>query len=296
MKDIIWALGLALIFSCTHRNPEEIIKLVDEQIYYPQKQGLNSLICDVHSPYIDEMFSRLKESYKGSEKILNQLDVKIEFYWRKGYGSQYVIRGIPRQLSNLRTSIKEVFKGTDILIIPPTEQEQFRGYKSTLSKKRGKIEIIGEDPNPKSELRKYCIVVEPKSWLIVQRKFYTKKFISYSTPRFALWKGKRYTTRIDTIQHIEGSEDFRSWVKLEYQELGGFWLVSKITYKFELAPSGKRVAGPVEIDFTNCRINPPIPIDRFEKGKMVFVEPEKPITIPVPQEKEKPIPKEENRY
>jgi len=273
MKRCLIFLIIILIFSCTPRDPEKVLQLVDEKIYYPSRAGLKSLICQANSPYIDEMFSRLKAQYPESNKILDQIKPEVKFYWRKGYGSQFEVRGIPAQLSALRSSVLQVFKGTDILIVPPTEAKQFEGLHLSLKKEKGKIEIMGTNPFPKKELYQYNLVVEPDSWLIVERKFFGKDFISYSRPHYQLWKGKRYPTRIDTLQDREEGEDFKSWVKLEYQEIEGFWLVKKLTYKFELAEGGARVVGPVEINLADCQINPPVSPDRFKQGKFKFINP-----------------------
>jgi len=274
MKKCLILAVVFLIFSCTPRDPKEVLRRVDEKIYYPSQAGLKSLICQVSSPYIEEMFERLRSEEPRGEKFLSKIKVEVKFYWRKGYGSQFEVRGIPAQLSALRSSVLQVFKGTDILIIPPTETEQFEGFHLSLKKEKGKIEIMGTNPSPEKGLYQYNLVVEPGSWLIVERRFFGKGFISYSRPHYQLWKGKRYLVRIDTLQDREEGEDFRSWVKLEYQEIEGFWLVKKLTYKFEVASTGERVVGPVEIILTDCLINPPVLPERFKEGKIKFVNPE----------------------
>lgn len=289
LKILAPALALLLIFSCTPKDPGEVIKRVDAKIYYPDKAGLSSLYCQVTSPYIAEMFSRLKNDIPGSERILDQIKLDITYYWRGDSGSKFLIKGVPEELSALRRSIYEVFNGTDILIMPPSEEKQFEAFTLSLLKEKGKLEVSGVNPDRDSDFREYHLVVNPKDWMILQRRFVAKNFASNSVPAFELYKGKRYPVKIETVQDAKDGPGFKSLVEISYQELGGYWLVKKLTYSFTMADTGEKAVGPVELNFENCRINPLLSPDFFKDGKVKFESPEPGARlIPQPQ---KPEPK-----
>lgn len=273
-KYLILAALVVLSAGCTPNDPREVLKRVDERIYYPQRSGLQSLSCKVSSPYIGEMFERLAEQVPESKEMLDSLKIETFFYWRSGYGSKFVIGGIPDALPDLRTTVSEVFQGTEILIIPPTEQEQFSNFHTTLQKPGGNLLVVGKNPDLQSDFVQYDLMVKPRSWLITGRKFYGKGFVSDSKPYFESWKGKRYMTRIETVNEQGSEASFRNLVEMEYQEVEGFWLLKKMTYTYTRLRTGEKMIGPVELNFSNYRINQGINIDLFKGGKIMFLNPE----------------------
>jgi len=292
MKKWLWFAALLISAAgCTPSDPKEVLKRVDDRIYYPEQSGLKSLSCRVSSPYIGEMFSRLAQQVPGSREMLDALKVETYFYWRAGYGSKFVIAGIPDSLPDLRNSVSEVFQGTEILIMPSTEQEQFSSFNLSLQKENGKLTVVGKNPDPQSDFVQYDLMVKPRSWLITGRKFYSKGSVSDSRPYFEVWKGKCCMTRIETV-HEEGSEaSFRSLVEMEYQEAGGYRLLKKMTYTYTKLSTGDKMIGPVELDFSDYKINQGINIDLFKGGKIMFLNPEpSPQAAPGPQTPEKRAP------
>jgi hypothetical protein len=293
MKISVLAWALTLVFSCTPKDPKEVIKRVDDKIYYPERTSLLSVSCQVQTPYLGEMFGRLKKDVPGSEKILDQLKIDISYFWRNSKEGKYIINGVPGELSALRTSISEVFKGTDILVMPPSEQKQFEPFTLSLQKENDKLVVTGINPDKKSDFAEYYLTVNPKNWMVLERKFVSKEFISRSTPYFDTWKDKRYVVKIETTQDLkEKSEEetgFQSLVEVSYQEVDGYRLVKTLTYRFTKPGTGEKVVGPVELNFENCKINPTTPREFSMPGKVVFTEPQNaPRMIPEPQ---KPIKK-----
>jgi len=271
-KTVIAVLALALATGCVPKDPKEVVRRVDEKIYYPAKNGLLSFSCRVQSPYVEEMFSRLRESVEGSAEVLDPLKVETRFYWRAGYGGKFLIKGIPDELYQLQNSVGQVFEGTDIVIMPITEQSQFDHFRVTLERERGRLTVVGKDSDPKSTFPQYDLVVEPRSWLIVERRFYGGTFVSVSKPYFQSWKGLRYPVKIETV-HDEGEMSYRSLVEMQYQEIKGHLLLDKMTYTFE-KPDGQKMVGPVRLFFSEFELNPNIPPDFFQGGKISFFNPE----------------------
>jgi len=302
---------LILVYSCTPKDPAEVLKRVDAKIYYPDQTGMSSLSCQVQTPYVAEMFDRLDKDVPGSAKILNQLKVEIVYYWGKDKGGKYFIIGVPAELSALLTSIKEVVSGTDILIMPPTEQKQFEPFKLSLQKDQQKLVLVGVNQDQNSEFREYHLTVNPRGWMILERKFVGKRFVSNSTLAFEDWKGKRFPVKIETVQEITEKDqskeepEFRSLVEISYQEVDGYRLVKNLTYRFTKLDTGEKVIGPVELNFENCKINPSLPAEFSKPGKVVFIgpvneprmipEPVKPVKkSPEPKAKAKPSGKSKN--
>jgi len=300
LKVSVLAWTLVMICSCTPKDPAEVLKRVDAKIYYPDKAGMTSLSCQVQTPYLAEMFDRLNTAVPGSEKILDQLKVEIVYYWGIGNGGKYSIKGVPGELSALQNSIREVVNGTDILVMPPSEQKQFEPFKLSLRKDDKKLVVVGVNPDQNSEFREYHLTVNPRDWMILQRKFVGRNFVSNSTLSFEVWKGKRSPVKIETLQEITkkdpGQEepDFKSLVEISYQELEGYRLVKRLTYSFSRPDTGEKVVGPVELDFENCRINAKLPPDFSKQPAVIFMETEdRSRLIPEPQKpvKKSPEPK-----
>lgn len=284
--------------ACAPKDPKEVLARVDERIYYPQNDGLTGLFCQVDSPYIREMFDRIKQEYPASKEFLDQLEVEVRFYWKKGAGARFVIKGLPKEPPALRESVWHIFKGTDILVIPPTEQEQFEGLLVSLKKTKGKLELLGINPDPKSDLRQYDLVLAPRKWLPVLRRFYGNGYVSFSRLEYQIWRGKRSLVKIDTFKDTDADTDFQTQVELEYQEIKGFRLVKRIFYQTGMAKTGNIFVGPIELIFEDCITNPPMPIDVFATGEEVsFTDPE---VSPapgstIPREKAQTLPSEKPR-
>jgi hypothetical protein len=170
--------------------------------------------------------------------------------------------------------VTEVYKGTEILIIPPTEKEQFSDFTISMVKENGKLNLTGKNKNPGAEFAQYDLIVDPKKWLVVERRYHGKNFVSSSISQFENFKGKRYPVKIETVNNEDAAASFKSLVEMEYQEIEGYWLVKKITYRFDKLNTGEKITGPVELDFSDCRINPTINPETFKGEKIIFVTPE----------------------
>jgi len=289
MKKAFWlAVSLGLVFSCTPKDPEKVVKLVDSRIYYPQSQGLSSLSCKLSSPYIYEMFAKIAQNRPGSEQIFEDVKINVTYYWSSGYGSKFIVEGLPDYLPSLKEPISMVFlgpsgeqgQGVEIFIIPQTEKDQLAPFKLSLKKEKGKLTVVGTSPDPDAGFRQYDLVVDPKNWLILERVYYFKQGVSYFTPKFEIRNNKRYLVRMDGLLD-QGEEKFRFLAEMDYQDLQGFWLVKNLTYGFTKADTGEKVIGPVQIDFDNCKINPFISPQIFKGGRIEFLEvkPEGPAII-----------------
>jgi hypothetical protein len=281
MKKIILALAVLWVCGCTPKDPKEVIARVDGKIYYPQQAGMKSLRCRADTPYIGEMFDRLKKGKSEYGEILDRLPVETRFYWHSSYGSRFVISGLPKELPQLRGSIAKVFRGTDILIVPTTEKDQLDNFALSLSKVAEGLLLTGTNPKPEQELQKYELTVTKRKYLVLERKYYSRSGISYSRPGYEVWKGKRYLTRIETLMDNLRGNDLSSKVELEYSEVEGYWLVKKIRYSFAIAPSGERVIGPVEVSLEDCKINPPMASEIFKGDEVRFIDPQ---VLPLPGE------------
>jgi len=273
MKRTLSIFLLLLFSACIPREPKEVLSRVDKKIYYPQREGLSGLFCQVESPYIDEMFNRIEQSMPQSKVILDQIKIQVRFYWKNGMGARFVIIGIPKELPALQDSVARIFKGTEILVVPPTELEQFEGLSVSMKKNDDNLELIGVNPDPKAELKEYHLLINPWKYLPLERRFVGEGYVSYSKLFYKTRKGHRYLTRIETLQDLNQGADFKNLVELDYKEQNGFWLVSRMVYKTIVAETGKPVVGPVELIFTDCNTNGPMPVDIFTKGKIQFMEP-----------------------
>ncbi len=281
MKKIIIALAVLWICGCTPKDPKEVIARVDGKIYYPQQAGMKSLRCRAQSPYLKEMFDALKKAKPEHGEVLDRLQVETRFYWAQSYGPRFVIEGLPKQLPQLRNLIGKVFSGTDILIVPATEKDQFDNFTLSLSKVKEGLLLTGTNPNAEEELQKYELKVTKRKYLVLERKYYSQEGISYSRPGYEVWKGKRYPTRIETLMDNLRGNDLSSKVELEYSEVDGYWLVKKIRYTFSRVPGGERVLGPVEVSLSDCKINPPISSEIFKGDEVTFIDPQ---VLPLPGE------------
>lgn len=272
MKRALFILMPLFLFSCEHKpgTPEEFLSRLDKKIYYPQQKGLTSLECKVYSPYIDEMFTRLGSENESYKKVLERISLKVDFYWKSGYEPTFVISGLPEEIPALHNSVWNVFKGTDILIIPETIREQFADFELSMKKEQDKVIITGMNKDPKSDFKQYEILVDPGRWLILEQRFYGPNFISYTKPEFKVWKRKLYLTKIDTLQDNQENPDFKISVEINYQGIAGVWLVKSIIYQSELADTGERISGPVEILFDDCKVNQEISPENFDKAKVKF--------------------------
>jgi len=270
MRKILIILLPLLLFSCEPRSAEEFLSKVDKKIYYPQQKGLSSLECKVYSPYIDEMFTRVGAENESYKRILERINLEVIFYWKKGYDATFVISGLPKEIPALHSPIWNVFKGTDILIIPATQKEQFADFELSMKKEQDKVIIVGINKDPKSDFKQYEILVDPGKFIILEQKYYGPNFTSYTKPEFKRWKRKLYLTKIDTLQQNQQSPDFKISVEVKYQNLEGFWLVKSIIYKSEIADTGERISGPVEILFDDCKVNKEISPENFDKAKVKF--------------------------
>jgi|GEM_PF-1333657 len=270
-KLLLLALVGGFLAGCLQKpptDPKEALKRVDERIYYQSQNGLKSLSCQVSSPYIEEMLEKLEEDIPGIEQILDRVRVETRFYWKSGEGAKFVIKNLPEELPALRDSVKQVFQGTEILIVPPSEAKQFEEFHLSMKNLGARIEITGDNFDPKAEFQQYVLVVNPKNWKILEKKFKGRDFISYSKPEYKSYKGKWYLSRMDTLQDKTGSgqPNFQMLVELSYQEQEKFLLLKELSYKITVAKTGERVVGPVQLVFTDCKLNPPMPLDFFKTG------------------------------
>ena len=273
MKKMMLILAVAWFWGCAPKDPREVIRRVDGRIYYPQEAGMKSLSCRAQSPYIKEMFDALKKGKPEYREVLDRLQVETRFYWEQSHGPRFVIEGLPKELPKLRAAVAKVFLGTDILIVPSTEKEQFEQFTLSLGKVKQGLLLIGVNPKPEEELQKYELTVAQRKYQVRERKYYSRTSISTSRPVYGEWKGKRCLTRIDTVTDNFGSADRSSKVELEYQEVEGYRLVKKIRYSFSKSQSGEVVVGPVEVDLSDCQINPPLDPSLFTGPEIKFIEP-----------------------
>ena len=269
------ALFGGFLVSCLQKlptDPKEVLKRVDEKIYYQSQEGLKSLSCQVNSSYIEEMFKKLEKDIPGIEQILDQVQVETRFYWKSGEGAKFIIKNLPEELPALQDSVKQIFQGTEILIVPPSEEKQFEEFHLSMKNLGNRIEIVGDNFDPKAEFQQYVVVVNPKNWKILEKRFKGRDFVSYSKPEYKSYKGKWYLSRIETLQDKTGTgqPDFQMMVELSYQEQENFWLLKELSYKITTAKTGEKVVGPVQLVFTDCKLNPPMPLDFFKTGYIEF--------------------------
>jgi hypothetical protein len=251
-------------FSCKEKSPEEFLRRVDAQIYYPHVHGLKSLSADVETPYIQTMFERVSQGHRELLDRLNQLEIKITYYWQEGRGSRFVITGFPPELKELKDSIKQVFDGTEVLINPYPERVTFSDFLPELSREKDKIIIMGVNKNPMEPFLQYSLTLD-RDLRIISKKYYTTGYTSIAFPAYIVKEGQFLLTYLKTDQEMNAGESYSSEVKLEYTKKDGIYLVKTIEYLFVNKSLNKIMVGPVKIIFHNHQVNKRIDPDIFKK-------------------------------
>lgn len=274
MRKFLILILLAGFSGCGPKDPGEVLARVDSRIYYPQEEGLTGLFCQVQSPSIEEMFRKVETEYPAGRGFLSQIKVETRFYWKRGAGARFVIKGLPEQPSSLRDSVWHFFWGTDLLMIPPKEEDQFKGMSVSLKRDKGKLELIGVNPDSKAELKQYALVVKPWGWAPLERIYRAGNYTSYSRPGYQFRTRKRYPVTIETTKKMDSGMELKSRLEIEYQDLQGFLLVKRVRYQERVSKTGEQIVPPREVIFENCRINPPMPMDIFATQDQVsFINP-----------------------
>ncbi len=251
--------------SCKRESPEEFLSRVDARIYYPQIHGLKSLSAEVESPYIRTMFERVSQDDEELLKRLNQLEIRINYYWQESRGSRFVITGFPGDLKSLEGSVKQVFDGTEVLINPTPERVTFSQFLPELSREDDKLLITGVNKDPMKPFFKYSLTLD-SDLRILSRRYYTTSYTSITFPAYIVKEGQFLLTYLKTDQEMKGGEIYSSEVKLEYTKENGIFLVKTIEYLFVDKTLAKTMVGPVKLIFHNHRVNKRIDPQIFKKS------------------------------
>jgi len=254
-------LFLGLFFSGCSRmpsTPEQAVARVDARIYYPQREGIHDLTAAVRCPHLDEHFQKkAEESADAALYLLEMLPLQIRFVWDVKEGGRYEYLSVPESEKELRAFLDKAFGGTEILVVPPTEEENFQPFNVGFGPWEDKYRLIGINKDSQSDFTKYAVIVD-KTFKIVSKQYYSRDFVSTTVPSYREEGHHLLLTDLITLQKGTTLEQqVVSEVHLRYQQVQGCWLVQSLEYVFkERSKEGdKTFRGPLAINFSDYRIN-----------------------------------------
>ena len=254
-------LVLGLLFpgcSRTPSTPEQALARVDARIYYPQRQGIQHFTAAVRCPQLDEHFQKkVEESAEAALYLLEMLPLQIRFGWDAKPGGRYEYRSVPESEQELRAFLDGAFAGTEILVVPPTEEDNFKSFNVSFGPWEEKYRLIGVNQDPHSDFTQYTVITD-KTFQIVSKQYYGRDFISTAVPTYREENHQLLLTDLSTLRKgTPNNDQVVSEVHLTYQSVQGFWLVQSLEYVFkERRPEGdKTFRGPLTIVFSDYRIN-----------------------------------------
>lgn len=246
--------------GCSRRpaTPEQAIARVDARIYYPQRQGLRHLSARVHCPQLDDYLQKQVESdAEAAAYFQGMMPLEIRFVWEPVRGGRYEYRNVPESETEFRAFLDRIFRGTEILVVPPTEAENFQPFHVNFSRWDGKYRLLGVNKNPEADFTQYTVETD-KNFQIVRKQYFSRSFVSTSFPSYREENHYWLLTALNTVQKGDGEEpEVLSEVKLNYQQTQGYWLVQKLEYVFkQKSPEGERpFRGPWTIVFSDYQLH-----------------------------------------
>lgn len=230
---LVALLSGVLIGGCNPRTPAQALRKVDSRLYYPQRLGLRKLTAKVDCPHLDEHFTKKSRERADSAAYLQpMLPLRIQFSWDPESGGRYDYQSVPPSEKELRNFLDLAFKGTEILVVPPTEVENFRSFDATFGPWQENYRIIGVNREPHSEFTQYSVVVD-RNFKVISRQYFAKDYVSTTVPTYREEGGQWLVT--DLVTHQLGTTTDKhviSEVHLTYQQVQGLWLVKSLEYVF----------------------------------------------------------------
>ena len=250
---------IGLIAACDRapRAPEEVISRVDSRIYYPQRLGIKRLSAQVRCPHLDEHFQKKMEEISEAAAFLQKMiPLQVRFTWDPKAGGRYEYLSVPEEEKELRSFLDQAFGGTEILVVPPTEAENFRPFNVNFGLWQDKYRLTGINREPESNFTQYSVIAD-QTFKIIGKQYYTPDYVSTTVPTYREEKHRLLLTDLVTFQKgIKVEKNVNSEVHLTYQQVQGFWLVKSLEYVFkEKTPQGDKVfRGPLLINYTDYQI------------------------------------------
>ena len=261
MKVRKWALllvcGWAAACTRTPRSPEQAIQRVDDRVYYPERLGLKRLTAEVDCPYLDEHFqNKVLPDTEAARSLKNFLPLKIRFSWEAKQGGRYEYLSVPEAEKESRAFLDQAFSGTEILVMPPTEAENFRPFNLSFGPWQDKFRIIGVNREPGSDFIQYSVIVD-QAFRIVTKQYFSREYVSTTQPTYREENQKLLLTDLVTVQKPETPDpEVVSEAHLTYSQVQGFMLVKSLEYVFKQRSRDqeKVFRGPLLINFRNYSI------------------------------------------
>lgn len=201
-------------------TPDQLIKKLDRQYYYPQHHGLNKLAVRIRWEQLDVL--------TGTQQYLAKPD--LMFSWDSSSKRRFDISNDVQVSSGKRRNLLNVLENYQELVIPLTLKERFERFNGTLKKKRkDRVQVDFQSMNPEDPVRLFRLLIDAGRWVISKLQIYQNhepKKIRVTLNYIP--KGDQWLLFESSSQFKMDKSPFVETTRYFYERVQTFWLVRKV--------------------------------------------------------------------
>ena len=206
-----------LISSAWGQSLSSVLSRLDQNYYYPQKQGLKSLSVRVKWEQLDVA--------SGSGKFLHNPD--FNFFWNGGLGRFELAKGQEHLSGDRVQELKQQIRQFSEPIIPLTLQQKFSNFAGKVhSKSKNKLVLKLAQVSSDQD---YTLLVDAKEWVIRKLRFKQSRSPENVEGEFSYTKIEGKPAILESRSRFEVDGRFYSEVtRYSYKNIKGIWWVHRI--------------------------------------------------------------------